>query len=65
MIPSTSNDVCRKCRAKSETIEHATGACPALAEDDYIHRQSRVANFVDQKTGYQMWAVKRNINAIL
>jgi len=48
-VPNTSNDIRRECRAKSETIQHITGACLALSQDDYTHRHNKLANFVHQK----------------
>jgi hypothetical protein len=55
---SNINDICRKFREKSETFQHITGACLALAQGDCTHlSQSR--------TGYQTCTVKGTTNAVL
>jgi hypothetical protein len=48
-VPNTTNDIRREYRAKSETIQHITGACLALSQDDYTYRHNQLANFVLQK----------------
>jgi len=47
--PNTNAAICRKCRAKSETIPRITGACLAQAQSVYTHRHSTVANIVHQE----------------
>jgi hypothetical protein len=47
--PNITNDICRKCREKLEGIQHITGACCALAQDDYTHRHNKVAIIVHQE----------------
>jgi len=47
--PNTNTAICRKFRAKSETIQRVTGACLALAQGVYTHRHSTVANIVHQE----------------
>jgi len=49
MVPNTSNDIRRKCRAKSETIQHITGGCLALSQGDYTHRHKKFTKIVHQK----------------
>jgi hypothetical protein len=58
--PNTTNDTCRKCQERPQTIQHITAACPALAQRDYTHRNSQVANI-----GHQMWTVKVSTSAVL
>jgi predicted amidophosphoribosyltransferase len=40
------NNICRKCREKLETIQIITGACHAPAQGDYTHCHNEVANIV-------------------
>lgn len=43
------DDRCRRCQEKPETIQHITGACSQLAQNDYLHRHNQVANIVHQQ----------------
>lgn len=43
------NDLCRKCLSKPETIQHITGACIKLTQNDYTHRHNQVSNIIHQK----------------
>ena len=43
------NDICRKCWEKWETIPHITGACHALAPGDFTHCYSQVTNIVHKE----------------
>lgn len=43
------NDLCRKCHAKPETIQHITGACVTLTQNDYTHRHNQLAHTIHQK----------------
>jgi hypothetical protein len=40
-----------KCRDKSETIEHITGAGDALTHGDYTHCHLQIANIIHQELG--------------
>jgi len=42
------DDGYRRCKEKSETIQHITGACSCLAQTDYLCRHNEVANTVHQ-----------------
>ena len=46
---SLQNDLCRKCNNKPETIQHITGACTILTQNDYTHRHNQLANIIHQK----------------
>ncbi|CAG4948141.1 unnamed protein product [Colias eurytheme] len=50
-------DRCRKCQRQPETIQHITGACSSLAQNDYTHRHNQVVHYLHQKL-----AVKYNFN---
>lgn len=39
-------EVCRKCKASSETIEHIIGGCSALADTIYLARHNQVAKII-------------------
>jgi S-methylmethionine-dependent homocysteine/selenocysteine methylase len=59
------NDTRRKCREKSETIQHRTGPCRALIQGDYTHRHSEVVNIVENwlsNVDYPREHRRRNIN---
>ncbi|KAL0841160.1 hypothetical protein ABMA28_014906 [Loxostege sticticalis] len=43
------NDLCRKCNNKPETIQHITGACITLTQNDYTHRHNQLVNIIHQK----------------
>lgn len=43
------NDLCRKCQSKPETIQHITGACISLTQNDYTHRHNQLVNIIHQK----------------
>lgn len=43
------NDIRRKCQEKLATIPHITGAHNALAQGNYIHHHSQLANTVHQE----------------
>ncbi|KAL0883753.1 hypothetical protein ABMA27_015858 [Loxostege sticticalis] len=43
------NDLCRKCNNKPETIQHITGACVTLTQNDYTHRHNQLVNIIHQK----------------
>ena len=58
--PDTNKEICRKCQQKLETIQHITVAFRALAQDDYTHRHSQVANTVHQEL-----AIRGTTNALL
>lgn len=51
--PNQSTDLCRHCNSASETIQHITGACKALAQTDYKHRHDQVAAIIHQNLAYQ------------
>jgi hypothetical protein len=42
------NDRCRICKAQSETIQHLTAGCSALANSDYLHRHNLSCKIVHQ-----------------
>lgn len=63
--PSTTNDICTKRREKSETIQHITGACHILAQDEYTHRHNQVGQQCPLRTGYEMRTVRGTSNAVL
>lgn len=42
------DDLCRRCRQQSETIQHITGACQMLAATEYLTRHNQVAKIVHQ-----------------
>lgn len=46
---SIPTDMCRRCHSSSETIQHITGACKAIAQTDYKHRHDQVAKIIHQK----------------
>lgn len=52
------DDRCRKCREQSETIQHITGGCSALAQSDYLYRHNQVANIVHQELAFKCNLVK-------
>lgn len=43
------NDLCRKCHSKPETIQHITGACSTLTQNDYTQRHNQLVNIIHQK----------------
>ncbi|XP_050549514.1 uncharacterized protein LOC126910674 [Spodoptera frugiperda] len=47
------NDSCRRCHGASETIQHITGACRAIAQTDYKHRHDQVAAIIHQSLAIQ------------
>lgn len=47
------NDSCRRCHSYSETIQHITGACRAIAQTDYKHRHDQVAAIIHQSLAIQ------------
>lgn len=47
--PTTGDDKCRKCNTKIENIQHITGGCTLLAQNDYSHRHNQLANIVHQE----------------
>lgn len=51
--PSVQDDRCRKCKEKTETIQHITSACSELAQNDYLHRHNQVANIIHQHLAYK------------
>ncbi|XP_060804959.1 uncharacterized protein LOC132902746 [Amyelois transitella] len=51
-------DMCRHCNSTSETIQHITGACSAIAQTDYKHRHDQVAAIIHQNLAYQHNFVK-------
>lgn len=55
---SVTNDSCRRCHGKSETIQHITGGCPTLAQYDYTQRHNQVANIVHQHLAMQTGLLK-------
>jgi hypothetical protein len=44
--PNITNNICRKCQQKLETIQHITGTCSALAKGDYTPCHNQVATTV-------------------
>ncbi|KAL4713487.1 hypothetical protein ACJJTC_010472 [Scirpophaga incertulas] len=47
------NDSCRRCDGASQTIQHITGACRAIAQTDYKHRHDQVASIIHQSLAIQ------------
>lgn len=47
------DDKCRRCKEKPETIQHITGACRTLSQTDYLHRHNQVANILHQELASQ------------
>lgn len=45
----TTDDRCRKCYEKPETIQHIIGACSTLSQTDYLHRHNQLANIIHQE----------------
>lgn len=43
------NDLCRRCHLSSETIQHITSGCKAIAQTDYKHRHDQVAKIIHQR----------------
>ncbi|XP_063891872.1 uncharacterized protein LOC135117208 [Helicoverpa armigera] len=52
-IPNLPTDTCRHCHSSSETIQHITSACRALAQTDYKHRHDQVASIVHQHLAHK------------
>ena len=48
---SVVSDICRKCSSTSETIDHITSGCSALAQTEYLYRHNLNAGIVHQKLG--------------
>ena len=46
--PNT-DEVCRRCRRESETIQHITAACEHLAPTKFVKRHDGVAKVIHQK----------------
>jgi hypothetical protein len=44
--PKTTNDTCKKCRQKSATIQHITGAWRGRARGDYTHRHNQAIKII-------------------
>ncbi|XP_075975709.1 uncharacterized protein LOC142976307 [Anticarsia gemmatalis] len=53
IIKNLNVDTCRKCNSSPETIQHITGACKTLAQNDYKHRHDQVANIIHQKLAHR------------
>ncbi|KAL0839729.1 hypothetical protein ABMA28_016372 [Loxostege sticticalis] len=51
--PNLPTDLCRQCCSASETIQHITSACKALANTDYKHRHDQIAAIIHQNLAYQ------------
>lgn len=43
------NDICRKCKAMGETIEHVIAGCPTLAPGMYLGRHNEVAKILHRE----------------
>lgn len=48
------SDLCRKCGATSETIQHITSGCKILAPTEYLARHDQVAKIIHQKLATQL-----------
>jgi len=42
-------ELCRRCRKESETIQHITAACEQLAPTEYVKRHDGLAKIIHQK----------------
>jgi hypothetical protein len=47
-LPNT-DELCRRCRKESETIQHIIAACEQLASTEYVNRHGGVAKVIHQK----------------
>lgn len=56
--PGVTDDRCRKCREKPETIQHITAACSMLSQNDYLHRHNQVAAIVHQEICHNLGMLK-------
>jgi hypothetical protein len=56
IFKSISDDKCRLCKEKSETIEHVIGSCSILANTEYLNRHNQVAKII-----YSQLAVQNKI----
>ncbi|KAI5731489.1 hypothetical protein M8J77_010820 [Diaphorina citri] len=56
IFKSISDDKCRLCKEKSETIEHVIGSCSILANIEYLNRHNQVAKII-----YSQLAVQNKI----
>jgi hypothetical protein len=63
--PNITNDICRKCREKSETIQQITFACRALAQGYYTHPHSQVASIVHEELAIKRGLSEGTTNAVL
>lgn len=52
------NDTCRRCQNGSETIQHITGSCKAIAQTDYKHRHDQVGAIIHQYLAYKYKLIK-------
>ena len=43
------DELCRRCRKESETIQHITAACEQLAPTEYVKRHDGLAKIIHQK----------------
>ncbi|KAJ0176683.1 hypothetical protein K1T71_007862 [Dendrolimus kikuchii] len=54
-------DLCRRCNSASETIQHITGACASLVQNDYKHRHDQVASILHQHLCHHYKFIKKKI----
>ncbi|KAL1448095.1 hypothetical protein WDU94_012293 [Cyamophila willieti] len=49
IFKTITDDKCRLCKEKSETIEHVIGSCKILANTEYLNRHNQVAKIIYSK----------------
>ncbi|KAL1446158.1 hypothetical protein WDU94_008911 [Cyamophila willieti] len=49
IFKTITDDKCRLCKEKSETIEHVIGSCKILAKNEYLNRHNQVAKIIYSK----------------
>ena len=57
----TVTDVCRHCHNSTETIQHITGACMAIAQTDYKHRHDQAAAIIHQCLAFKYHLLSEKI----
>lgn len=59
ILQLNTNDVCRKCLQRGETIEHITAGCGQLSNNLYLSRHNQVAKIIHRQFALQYCLVKR------
>ncbi len=58
------DDLCRRCRMSSETIQHITGGCQVLASSEYTQRHNDVAKIVHLALAYKHSLLKKKASIL-